>query len=75
MLANYETRLKQEGSVLLVPNAVASASTPRGIEHGQMVHPGADRASNPLRVGELSVLGHAIKSTPTDCLLAQSSHL
>ncbi len=47
-LANYEARLKQEGSVSPVWNAVASASTPRGIEHGQMVHPGADSVNNPL---------------------------
>ena len=45
-LANYEARLKQEGSVSPVLNAVASASTPCGIEHGQMVHPGADSVSN-----------------------------
>ncbi len=51
-LANYEARLKQEGSVSLVPNAVAGASAPRRIEHSQMVHLGMDGASNPLRVGE-----------------------
>ncbi len=51
-LANYEVRLKQEGSVSPVPNAVASANAQCGIEHGQMVHLGADSVSNPLRVGE-----------------------
>ena len=42
----------REGPVSPVPTAVVSASTPRSAEHGQMVHPGADGASNPLRVGE-----------------------
>ncbi len=51
-LANYEARLKQEGSVSRVPNVMASASAPRGAEHSQMDHPGADSASNPPRVGE-----------------------
>ncbi len=51
-LANYEARLKQEGPVSPVSTAVVSASAPRSAEHDQMVHPGADRASNPLRVGE-----------------------
>ena len=51
-LANYEARLKQEGSVSPVQNAVASASAPRAVEHRQMVHPGTDSVSNPLRVGE-----------------------
>ncbi len=31
---------------------MASASAPRGIEHGQVVHPGTDGVSNHLRVGE-----------------------
>ncbi len=31
---------------------MASTSIPRCAEHNQMVHPGADSASNPLRVGE-----------------------
>ena len=35
-LANYEARLRQEGSVSSVQNAVASASIPRGAEHSQM---------------------------------------
>ena len=52
LLANYEARLRQEGSVSQVPNAVASTSIPRCIEHSQMVYPGADNASNPLRVRE-----------------------
>ncbi len=51
-LASYEARLKQEGPVSPVPNAVAISSAPRSAEHGQMVHPGADGVSNPLRVGE-----------------------
>ncbi len=51
-LANYEARLKQEGSVSVVPNAMASASIPRGAEHSQMVRPGADSASNTLSIGE-----------------------
>ncbi len=51
-LANYEARLRMEGSFSPVPNAVVSASIPHGAEHSQMVHPGADSASNPLRLGE-----------------------
>ncbi len=47
-----QARLKQEGPVSPVPTAVVSARTPRSAEHGQMVHPRADSASNPLRVGE-----------------------
>ncbi len=74
-LTNYEARLRQEDLVSPVPNAMTSASVPCGTEHSQMDHPWADSASNPLRVGELSVLGHAIKSTPTDCLLVLSSHM
>ncbi len=31
---------------------MASASVPHSTEHSQMVHPGANSASNPLRVGE-----------------------
>ncbi len=31
---------------------MASASTPHGVEHGEMVHPGANSAGNPLRLGE-----------------------
>ncbi len=51
-LANYEERLKQEGSVSPVPNAEASASAPHGVEHSQMVDPETDGASNPIRAGE-----------------------
>ncbi len=51
-MANYEARLKQEGLVSPVPNAVAISSAPRSAEHVQVVHPGADGVSNPLRVGE-----------------------
>ncbi len=51
-LANYEARLRQEGSASSVPNAVASASIPHGAEHSHMVHQGADSTSNPVRVGE-----------------------
>ncbi len=51
-LANYEARLKQEGPVSPVLTAVVSASAPRSAEHDQMVHPGADSASNSLRAGE-----------------------
>ncbi len=51
-LANYEARLKQEGPVSQVLNAVVSASALRSVEQSQMVHPGAESASNPLRVGE-----------------------
>ncbi len=47
-LANYEARLRQEGTVSTVLNAMVSASTPRGVEHGQMVHLGAESASDPL---------------------------
>ena len=51
-LANYKARLKQEGSVSQLPNGVAGASAPHGIEHGQMVYLVADSASNRFRVGE-----------------------
>ncbi len=51
-MANYEARLRQESSISPVLNAVASASVPCGAEHSQMVNPGADSASNPLRIGE-----------------------
>ncbi len=47
-LANYEARLRQEGSVSSVPNTMASSSALRCIEHGQMINPGADSASNKL---------------------------
>ncbi len=56
-LANYEARLKQEGSVSPVPNAVVSASAPHSVEHKQMVHPVVDSVSNPLRVGEAVIPG------------------
>ncbi len=51
-MANYEVRLRQEVPVSPVKNAMASASILHGAEHGQMVYPGADSASYPLRVGE-----------------------
>ncbi len=51
-LANYEASHKQVGSVSPVPNAVVSASVPCSVEHSQMVHPGTDSVSNPLRAGE-----------------------
>ncbi len=51
-LAICEARLRQEGSVSPVLNAMASANVPHGTEHGQMVYLGADSARNPLRVGE-----------------------
>ncbi len=51
-LANYEARLRQEGLVLPVLNAVASASNRCGADHSQMVHSGTDSASNPLGVRE-----------------------
>ncbi len=51
-LANYKARLKQEGSVSPVLNAVAGTNALRGVEHSQMVHLGADSASNPLQVGK-----------------------
>ncbi len=51
-LANYEARLRPEGSVSLVPNAVAGASILRGAGHSQVVHPGTDSTSNPLQVRE-----------------------
>ena len=51
-MANYKARFKQEEPVSPVLTAVVSASAPRIAEHGQMVHPGVDSASNPFRVGE-----------------------
>ncbi len=55
---NYEARLKQEVPVSPVPTAVVSASAPRSTEHGQMAHPGADSASNPLRVEAVNPWTH-----------------
>ncbi len=47
-MANYEAKLKQEGSVSPVPNAMVSANAPHGAGHSQMVYPGADSTSNAL---------------------------
>ena len=51
-LANYAARLRQEGSVSLVPNTMASAGIPCGAGHRQVAHPGADSTYNPLQVGK-----------------------
>ena len=51
-LANYEARLRHEGSDSQVPNAMALASIPRGIGHSQVARPGADSTCNPLLRGE-----------------------
>ncbi len=47
-LANYEARLRQEGSVSPVPNAMAGASDPRGAGPSQVALLRADSVSNPL---------------------------
>ncbi len=51
-MAKYEARLRLEGSVLLVPNAMAGPSIPHGAGHSQAVHTGAYSTCNPLQVGE-----------------------
>ncbi len=52
LLGNYDARLRQEGSVSLVLNAMAGASVLCSIGHSHVAHPGADSTSNPLHVGE-----------------------
>ncbi len=73
-MANYEARLRQEGSASPVPNAMASASIPRGAEHSHTVHKGADSASNPVRVGE-TVSPWTHHQEGAHRALVQSSHL
>ncbi len=51
-LANYEAKLRQEGSLAPVSNAMASANILHGAEYSQMVYPVVDSTSNTLRVGE-----------------------
>ncbi len=51
-LANYEVRLRQEGSVSPVLNAMAGVSIPHGAGHSQVAQPGADSPCNPLLMAE-----------------------
>ncbi len=51
-LANYEARLRQEGSVSAVPTAMAGASVPRGAGHGLVAQPGIEGFCDPLPMGE-----------------------
>ncbi len=47
-LANYEARLRQEGSFSLVTNAMIGTSVLHSTEHIQVAQPGTDGTCNPL---------------------------
>ncbi len=51
-MANYEAKLRQEGSVSPIPNATAGANILRGTGHGRVAQSAAEGICHPLPIRE-----------------------